>query len=131
MIRDIRWAYEIGFKRGWKVGHRRGRDANLVGYNAGLDFDAVSNVNEEPLIQPNLVKGFSSDPVSFDTESAKERKPETYAEYLWRERTEELKFNDLETEVECPHVASGLISETDGILEVMDFDYCPWCGEKL
>jgi len=72
-----------------------------------------------------------TDPVSFDTESAKERKPETYAEYLWREQTEELKPNDLKTEVECPHVASGLISETDGILEVMDFDYCPWCGEKL
>jgi hypothetical protein len=32
---------------------------------------------------------------------------------------------------ECPHVAGGLISETDGILEVMDFDYCPWCGTEL
>jgi hypothetical protein len=27
MIRDIKWAYELGFKRGWKVGHRRGRKA--------------------------------------------------------------------------------------------------------
>jgi len=57
MIRDIRWAYELGFKRGWKVGHRRGRNANLVGYNAGLDFDAVSNVNAEPLIQRYHNKG--------------------------------------------------------------------------
>ena len=127
MIRDIRWAYEIGFKRGWKVGHRRGRDANLVGYNAGLDFDAVSNVNEEPLIQPNLVKGFSSDPVSFDTESAKERKPETYAEYLWRERTEELKSNDLETEVCNVHqdFADALA------MNYFALSFCPKCGEKL
>ena len=127
MIRDIRWAYELGFKRGWKVGNRRGRNANLVGYNAGLDFDAVSNVNEEPLIQPNLVKGFSSDPVSFDTESAKERKPETYAEYLWRERTEELNPSDLETKVCNVHqdFADALA------MNHFALSFCPKCGEEL
>jgi len=127
MIRDIRWAYELGFKRGWKVGHRRGLNANLVGYNAGLDFDAVPNVNEEPLIQPNLVKGFSSDPVSFDTESAKERKPETYAEYLWREQTEELKSNDLEIKVCNVHqdFADALA------MNHFALSFCPKCGEKL
>ena len=127
MIRDIRWAYELGFKRGWKVGHRRGRNANLVGYNAGLNFNAVSNVNAEPLIQPNLVKGFSSDPVSFDTESAKERKPETYAEYVWREQIEELKSNDLETKVCNVHqdFADALA------MNHFALSFCPKCGEKL
>jgi len=113
MIRDMQWAYRLGFKRGWKVGNRRGRAA------------------AEPLIQPNRIKGSETDLVSCDTKS-----------------TEKQKFSDLETKVEqseirasvtsdvmptneCPHAASGLISETDGILEVMDFDYCPWCGEKL
>ena len=125
MIRDMQWAYRLGFKRGWKVGNRRGRNANLVGYNAGLDFDAVSNVNEEPLIQPNLVKGFSSDPVSFDTESAKERKPKTYAEYLWRERTEELNPSDLETKVEQSEIRASAVSDA------LPTNECPKCGEKL
>lgn len=145
MIRDIRWAYELGFKRGWKVGHRRGRKANLVGYNAGLDFDAVSNVNEEPLIQRNLVKGFSFDTVSFDTESAKERKPKTYAEYLWRERTEELNPSDLETKVEQSDIRASdspdvlPTNECDHFIHIVPTNirerdevfYCPKCGEKL
>lgn len=101
MIRDIRWAYELGFKRGWKVGNRRGR-RHLE--SRGEVDKSVFNVSEEPLINEILSEGsdISASGVS-----------DTLPEY------------------ECEHVASGLISETDGILEIMDFDFCPWCGEKL
>ena len=66
MIRDIRWAYELGFKRGWKVGNRRGRNASkpfievadVVGYNAGISADkTIFNVKDEPLIQRYHNKG--------------------------------------------------------------------------
>ena len=54
MIRDIRWAYRLGFKRGWKVGNRRGR----AYVESGGEVDKpVFNVNEEPLIQRYHNKG--------------------------------------------------------------------------
>jgi hypothetical protein len=52
MIRDIRWAYELGFKRGWKVGNRRGRNASKT------------------LIQSDLIKG--CDHVYFRREESNE-----------------------------------------------------------
>ena len=129
MIRDIRWAYELGFKRGWKVGNRRGRNAS------------------KPLIQSDLIKGSSSGTISCDTESTEERKFESYAEYLWRERTEELNPSDLETEVEqsdirasatsdelltdeCRHVQSRMLKLYRGY-QFIPNEYCPKCGEKL
>ena len=125
MIRDIKWAYELGFKRGWKVGNRRGRERK-----SGGEVDKTT-----------------TDQISCDTESAKERKPETYAEYLWREQTEELKFNDLETEVEhseirasatsdvlptneCRHARWGYVWDGEDFVGIEHF-YCPKCGEKL
>jgi hypothetical protein len=74
MIRDIRWAYELGFKRGWKVGHRRGLNANLIGAMSEISATVDSDV-----LPINVA-------ISCDTES-----------------TEERKFSDLKTEVECDH----------------------------
>jgi hypothetical protein len=122
MIRDMQWAYRLGFKRGWKVGNRRGRNANLVGYNAGLDFNAVARNDVESLIQSDLIKGSSFDPVSCDTESTEERKFETYAEYLWRERTESGGGVDKT----CFHM-----TQVDKGWGYILFNFCPKCGEKL
>ena len=110
MIRDIRWAYELGFKRGWKVGNRRGRNAL------------------KPLIQPDLIKGFSSGTISCDTES-----------------TEERKFSDLETKVKQSDIRASAISDTlpeykcnvhqdfaDALaMNHFALSFCPKCGEKL
>lgn len=53
MIRDVKWAYKLGFKRGWKVGNRRGRR-----HKSGGEVDkTVFNVTEEPLIQRYHNKG--------------------------------------------------------------------------
>lgn len=93
MIRDLQSAYQLGFKRGWKVGNRRGRNA------------------AQSLIQQNLIKGFITDPISCDTESDEERKFESYAEYLWRERTEELNSSDLETKVEQSDIRASATSD--------------------
>ena len=63
MIRDMQWAYRLGFKRGWKVGNRRGRNANLIGYNAGIDFNAVSCGMEQAEIRnecDHLEDGYDS-----------------------------------------------------------------------
>jgi len=45
--------------------------------------------------------------------------------------TENLKPNDLKTEVECDHPEGGLIPNSKGELGVIEFAYCPKCGEKL
>ena len=93
------------------------------------------------------IKGSSSDPVSFDTEPIpsthiyseirwiipgwvgrmQQKEPETYAEYLWRERTEELNPSDLETEVCNVHqdFADALA------MNHFALSFCPKCGEKL
>ena len=44
--------------------------------------------------------------------------------------TEELKSSDLKTKVECDHIEAGLIV-ADDIARIMEFVYCPVCGEKL
>ena len=44
---------------------------------------------------------------------------------------DELKSSDLKTEVECDHPESGLIPNAKGELSVIEFTYCPECGEKL
>lgn len=64
----------------------------------------------------------------------------TYAEYLWRERTEPV-FNVVEqplTQPEviegCEHLYARLTPDTfsgAGALEVTEFAYCPKCGVKL
>ena len=46
--------------------------------------------------------------------------------------TEELKPNDLKTEVECDHLKGGEIPHTtEGINVWLWFTYCPKCGKKL
>ena len=32
---------------------------------------------------------------------------------------------------DCDHALAGLLPEPDGTLAIMEFDYCPKCGEKL
>ena len=45
---------------------------------------------------------------------------------------ENLKPNDLKTEVECDHPKGGEIPHTtEGISVWLWFTYCPKCGEKL
>ena len=75
--------------------------------------------------------------------------PETYAEYLWRERTESggevdkttilsegsdisaSTTSDTLPESECNHRTAGLLPEPDGTLEIIKFDFCPKCGAEL
>lgn len=45
--------------------------------------------------------------------------------------TEELKFSDLKTEVECDHTYWGSVPHLTNNYEVVEFTYCPKCGEKL
>jgi len=74
-----------------------------VGYNAGLDFDALTST--------------------------------TYAEYLWRERTEDAQPSMQSNVVQgCSHLYAGLapdVGQSNYSLEVLEFAYCPKCGEKL
>lgn len=88
-----------------------------------------------------------TDSISCDTELTEERKSESYAEYLWRERTEELNPSDLETEVEQSDIRASATSDellTDECNHMtyykkegtwydycIAFTYCPKCGEKL
>jgi len=63
-------------------------------------------------------------------------KEETYAEYLWRERTESGGEVDKTstTYAECLHLYAGLapeVGQSNYSLEVLEFAYCPKCGEKL
>jgi len=87
-------------------------------------------------------------------------KEETYAEYLWRERTESgeevdktsttyveypvgynagLDFDALTSTQsnivqDCNHLYAGLapeVGQSNYSLEVLEFAYCPKCGEKL
>lgn len=67
--------------------------------------EPVFNVTEEPLIAIKVIKGSSSGTISCDTES-----------------TEERKFSDLETEVECLEIDASAISDT-----LPEYE----CGEKL
>ena len=32
---------------------------------------------------------------------------------------------------DCKHRTAGLLPKPDGTLEIIEFDYCPKCGEKL
>jgi len=43
--------------------------------------------------------------------------------------TENLKFNDLKTKVECDHAIAIALHGTDPV--GINFNYCPKCGEKL
>ena len=43
--------------------------------------------------------------------------------------TENLKFNDLKTKVECDHAIAIALHGTDPV--GINFTYCPKCGEKL
>jgi len=45
--------------------------------------------------------------------------------------TEELKPNDLKTKVECDHTYWGSVPHLTNNYEVLEFTYCPKCGEKL
>ena len=44
---------------------------------------------------------------------------------------EELKFSDLKTEVECDHIKGGYVPKGTSHYYLMDFRFCPECGEKL
>lgn len=68
--------------------------------------------------------------------------PETYAEYLWRERTESggevdkttsdisaSSDSDTLPESECGHVKARLVI-TDRMVWIVN-GFCPKCGEKL
>jgi len=44
---------------------------------------------------------------------------------------EELKPNDLKTKVECTHTYWGTVPHPINNYEVLEFTYCPKCGEKL
>ena len=35
------------------------------------------------------------------------------------------------TSSECDHRTAGLLPEPDGTLEIIEFNFCPKCGEKL
>ena len=39
--------------------------------------------------------------------------------------------SDTLPESECDHRTNGLLPEPDGTLEIIEFDFCPKCGEKL
>lgn len=45
--------------------------------------------------------------------------------------SENLKSNDLKTEVECDHPEGGLVPNSKGELNVIEFAFCPKCGERL
>ena len=45
--------------------------------------------------------------------------------------TENLKPNDLKTKVECDHTYWGTVPHPINNYEVLEFTYCPKCGEKL
>jgi len=45
--------------------------------------------------------------------------------------TENLKPNDLKTKVECDHTHWGSVPHPTNNYEVLEFTYCPKCGEKL
>jgi len=46
--------------------------------------------------------------------------------------TENLKFNDLKTKVECDHVTgSWILAGIDGDEKWLEFTYCPKCGVEL
>ena len=85
--------------------------------------------------------GYRANPVEICAKCDTERK-------IGEKPTEERKFSDLETEVEhsdisasatsdtlpefeCNHRTDGLLPEPDGTLEIIEFDFCPKCGEKL
>lgn len=111
MIRDVKWAYELGFKRGWKVGNRRGRR-----HKSGGEVDkTLSNVTDEPLISEILSEGSSSGTISFDTEIRASGTSDT------------LHGN------ECDHqvVAWFTVSFIEWLIEQGYFVFCPKCGEKL
>jgi len=59
----------------------------------------------------------------------------TYAEYLWRERTEdEQPLTQPEVIKGCDHLYAGLapdVGQSNYSLEVLEFAFCPKCGEKL
>jgi hypothetical protein len=71
------------------------------------------------------------------TESGGEvdKTPTTYAEYLWRERTEDAQpLTQPEVIKGCDHLYAGLapdVGQSNYSLEVLEFAYCPKCGEKL
>jgi len=44
---------------------------------------------------------------------------------------EELKPNDLKTKVECDHTYWGTVPHPTNNYEVLEFTYCPKCGERL
>ena len=39
--------------------------------------------------------------------------------------------SDTLPEYECNHRTAGLLPEPDGTLEIIEFNFCPKCGEKL
>lgn len=61
--------------------------------------------------------------------------PQTYAEYLWRERTDIHASSDSDTlpEYECDHrvVAWFTVSFIESLIEQGYSVFCPKCGEKL
>ena len=44
---------------------------------------------------------------------------------------EELKPNDLKTKVECDHTYWGSVPHPTNNYEILEFTYCPKCGERL
>ena len=72
-----------------------------------------------------------------------QKEPETYAEYLWRERTEsggevdkttsDIRASDTPDVLptnECNHVQSRMLKVFRGY-QFIPNEYCPKCGEKL
>ena len=89
--------------------------------------------------------GYRATPVAICVKCHAEK---TYCAKCGEKPTEERKFSDLETKVEhsdisansssdtlpeyeCNHRTDGLLPEPDGTLEIIEFDFCPMCGEKL
>jgi hypothetical protein len=44
---------------------------------------------------------------------------------------EELKSSDLKTKVECDHPEGGLVPNGGDEFSMIEFTYCPKCGEEL
>jgi len=56
---------------------------------------------------------------------------ERIQKHLEKVLPENLKSNDLKTEVECDHPEGGLVPNGGDEFSMVEFTYCPKCGEKL
>ena len=111
--------------------------AELIKHKALLT-EVLNNASVQQLVAETRVH--LSDDNATESTGEVDKTSTTYAEYLWRERTEPV-FNvaqqpSIQSNViqGCDHLYAGLaphVEQSNYELEVTEFAYCPLCGAQL